>query len=78
MAKLKRPITEWESVDENNKVELVFLLAIPTSEAGSTHIELLAELMTRISNEEYKKSLENSKDKHEFYKRLDMTIKRMI
>ncbi|WP_242988894.1 PTS 2-O-a-mannosyl-D-glycerate transporter subunit IIABC [Clostridium butyricum] len=75
VAKLKRPITEWESVDENNKVELVFLLAIPTSEAGSTHIELLAELMTRISNEEYKKSLENSKDKHEFYKRLDMTIK---
>lgn len=75
VAKLKRPISEWESVDENNKVELVFLLAIPTSEAGSTHIELLAELMTRISNEEYKKSLENSKDKHEFYKRLDMTIK---
>ncbi|MEQ3338304.1 PTS 2-O-a-mannosyl-D-glycerate transporter subunit IIABC [Clostridium butyricum] len=75
VAKLKRPIFEWESVDENNKVELVFLLAIPTSEAGSTHIELLAELMTRISNEEYKKSLENSKDKHEFYKRLDMTIK---
>lgn len=75
VAKLKRPISEWESVDENNKVELVFLLAIPTSEAGSTHIELLAELMTRISNEEYKKSLENSKDKHEFYKRLDMIIK---
>lgn len=75
VAKLKRPISEWESVDENNKVELVFLLAIPTSEAGSTHIELLSELMTRISNEEYKKSLENSKDKHEFYKRLDMTIK---
>lgn len=75
VAKLKRPISEWESVEENNKVELVFLLAIPTSEAGSTHIELLAELMTRISNEEYKKSLENSKDKHEFYKRLDMTIK---
>ncbi|MCQ2019122.1 PTS 2-O-a-mannosyl-D-glycerate transporter subunit IIABC (plasmid) [Clostridium butyricum] len=75
VAKLKRPISEWESVDENNKVELVFLLAILTSEAGSTHIELLAELMTRISNEEYKKSLENSKDKHEFYKRLDMTIK---
>ncbi|WP_321993434.1 PTS 2-O-a-mannosyl-D-glycerate transporter subunit IIABC [Clostridium butyricum] len=75
VAKLKRPISEWESVDENNKVELVFLLAIPTSEAGSTHIELLAELMTRISNEEYKKSIENSKDKHEFYKRLDMTIK---
>ncbi|KHD14699.1 PTS 2-O-a-mannosyl-D-glycerate transporter subunit IIABC [Clostridium butyricum] len=75
VAKLKRPISEWESVDENNKVELVFLLAIPTGEAGSTHIELLAELMTRISNEEYKKSLENSKDKHEFYKRLDMTIK---
>ncbi|MBS5983370.1 PTS 2-O-a-mannosyl-D-glycerate transporter subunit IIABC [Clostridium butyricum] len=75
VAKLKRPISEWESVDENNKVELVFLLAIPTSEAGSTHIELLAELMTRISNEEYKKSLENSKDKYEFYKRLDMTIK---
>lgn len=75
VAKLKKPISEWESVDENNKVELVFLLAIPKSEAGSTHIQLLAELMTRISNEDYKKSLENSKSSNEFYNNLDVTVK---
>lgn len=71
VAKLRKPIEDWESIDENNKVELVFLLAIPEQEAGSTHLELLAELATRISNPEYKKLLQNSKSAAELYKNLD-------
>jgi 2-O-A-mannosyl-D-glycerate PTS system EIIABC component len=70
VAKLKKPIEDWESVDENNKVELVFLLAIPEAEAGSTHIELLAELATRISDAEYTKLLKSSKSAKEFYENL--------
>lgn len=74
VATLKRPIEDWESVDEDNKVEFVFLLAIPTAEAGSTHIELLAELMTRISNDDYKKRLQNSKSATELFDNLDKNI----
>lgn len=74
VATLKRPIEDWESVDEDNKVEFVFLLAIPTAEAGSTHIELLAELMTRISNDDYKERLQNSKSAKELFDNLDKNI----
>lgn len=75
VATLKKPISEWESVDENNEVEFVFLLAIPNAEAGSTHLELLAELMTRISNEKYKELLQNSKTNKELYDNLDASVK---
>lgn len=71
VATLKKPIEDWKSVDENNKVEFVFLLAIPEEEAGSTHIQLLAELATRISSVEYRKSLQNSKSPQQLYENLD-------
>lgn len=75
VATLKKPLEDWESIDEANKVDFVFLLAIPSAEAGSTHIELLSELMTRISNEEYKNMIKNSKTSEEVYKNLDGEIK---
>lgn len=68
---LQKPIGSWESVDPNNKVELVFLLAIPKSEEGSTHLSLLAELVTRLSNEEYKNKLIEAKNSQELYELLD-------
>ncbi|GGB69689.1 PTS 2-O-a-mannosyl-D-glycerate transporter subunit IIABC [Fictibacillus barbaricus] len=71
VATLEKPIDTWESVDPNNKVELIFLLAIPKSEEGSTHLSLLAELVTRLSNEEYKNKLINAKTNHELYESLD-------
>lgn len=70
VALLDNTIDNWESIDENNKVKLIFLLAIPKAESGSTHIELLAELMKRISNEEYKKSIEQSRTSKELYNNL--------
>lgn len=71
VALLDNTIDDWESIDENNKVKLIFLLAIPKAESGSTHLELLAELMKRISNEKYKKLIEESKTSKELYKNLD-------
>ncbi|MBA2876108.1 PTS 2-O-a-mannosyl-D-glycerate transporter subunit IIABC [Thermaerobacillus caldiproteolyticus] len=71
VAKLQKPIENWESIDENNKVDLVFLLAIPKEEAGSTHIQLLAELAKRISNPEYRKRLQNCTSAKELYENLD-------
>lgn len=71
VALLDNTIDDWESIDENNKVKLIFLLAIPKSESGSTHLELLAELMKRISNEDYKKLIEGSKSAKELYKNIE-------
>lgn len=71
IATLKKPLEDWESIDETNKVDFVFLLAIPTAEAGSTHLELLAELMTRISNDDYKNMIKNSKTPEELYRNID-------
>ncbi|MZK52105.1 PTS 2-O-a-mannosyl-D-glycerate transporter subunit IIABC [Clostridium beijerinckii] len=71
VALLNNTIDDWESVDESNKVKLIFLLAIPKAEAGSTHLELLAELMKRISNEKYKQLIERSKSSQELYNNLE-------
>lgn len=71
VALLDNTIDDWESVDESNKVKLIFLLAIPKAEAGSTHLELLAELMKRISDEKYKTLIEQSKTSKELYNNIE-------
>ncbi|OOE12606.1 PTS 2-O-a-mannosyl-D-glycerate transporter subunit IIABC [Fictibacillus arsenicus] len=73
VATLERPIGDWESVDPENQVELVILLAIPKNEEGSTHLSLLSELVTRLSNEEYKNNLLQAQTNQELYDRLDQS-----
>lgn len=73
IAVLKTPLTDWESIDPNNKVQLVILLAIPEREAGSTHLSLLSEFVTRLSNESYKNGLLQAKTNTELFERLDKT-----
>jgi 2-O-A-mannosyl-D-glycerate PTS system EIIABC component len=73
VATLKNPLTDWESIDPNNRVQLVILLAIPESEAGSTHLALLSEFVTRLANESYKNGLLNAKTNTELFERLDKT-----
>ncbi|WP_270179770.1 PTS 2-O-a-mannosyl-D-glycerate transporter subunit IIABC [Alkalihalobacillus sp. CinArs1] len=57
VATVTKPIEDWESVDPTNEVDLVFLLAIPEAEAGTTHVSLLADLVTRLSDPAYKDRL---------------------
>lgn len=73
VATLERPIGDWESIDPENQVELVILLAIPKEEEGSTHLSLLSELVTRLSNEEYKNNLLQAQTNKELYDRLDQS-----
>lgn len=73
IATLKTPLTDWESIDPNNKVQLVILLAIPENEAGSTHLSLLSEFVTRLSNESYKNGLLQARTNTELFERLDKT-----
>lgn len=68
---LKNPISKWESVVETNKVQYVFLLAIPENDEGSTQMKLLSGLMTKMMDEEYVNQLFSSTSEQEFYKRLD-------
>lgn len=67
---LDKPLDSWESIDPSNQVEIIFLLAIPENESGSTHLSLLAELVTRLSDESFKNSLIDSKDSNELFQNL--------
>lgn len=51
VATLSEPLA-WEGVDGPEPVELIFLLAIPPAEAGSTHIQILTELTTRLADDD--------------------------
>lgn len=56
MATLCQPL-EWEGVDGPEPVSLIFLLAIPNAEAGSTHIQLLTTLTTMLVDDEVRNAL---------------------
>jgi 2-O-A-mannosyl-D-glycerate PTS system EIIABC component len=73
IATLESPLTDWESIDPNNKVQLVILLAIPENEAGSTHLTLLSEFVKRLSDESYKNRLLHAKTNTELFNHLDNT-----
>jgi PTS system fructose-specific IIC component len=66
VARLKRPIEDWESINPANKVDLVFLLAIPKAEEGSTHLKLLSELSTRLMDEQFSSALKKAKTPEQF------------
>ncbi len=51
VATLSQPLI-WEGGDGPEPVELIFLLAIPQDEAGSTHMQLLTALTTRLADDE--------------------------
>ena len=51
VATLREPLA-WEGGDGPEPVELIFLLAIPPAEAGSTHIQILTDLTTRLADDE--------------------------
>lgn len=75
VARVNRPVSDWESLEEGNEVTLIFLLAIPSAQAGSTHLELLAELMTKAQDEEFLNALKNAKTVEELYNHLDVDEK---
>jgi len=50
VATLHNPL-EWEGVDGPENVELIFLLAIPPAEAGTTHMKVLTALTSRLADD---------------------------
>ena len=67
VATVKTPIKDWKSIVEGNQVSVIFLLAIPEDEAGSTHLALLSELMTRVSDPAYLEKIKKAKTSEELY-----------
>lgn len=59
LGKLKKPV-DWNSMD-NKPVDLVFLLAIPIAEAGTTHLRLLSDIAVSIMEEDFVESLRKAK-----------------
>ncbi|OON93064.1 MAG: PTS 2-O-a-mannosyl-D-glycerate transporter subunit IIABC [Candidatus Epulonipiscioides saccharophilum] len=64
-------ISDWESIDEDNQVKNIIMLAIPKSEGGSTHLDLLAALMEKMGDEDYATKLFGSSTVDELYNNLD-------
>lgn len=70
----KKPVMDWESFEEDDGVQHIFMLAIPESEAGSTHLALLAELMQNMGDEEYSERLFSSPTPDAFIHNLDIPV----
>ncbi len=66
-------VADWESMDPDNEVKNIIMLAIPKSEGGSTHLDLLATLMQKMSDEDYTARLFGSITAQELYDNLDYT-----
>lgn len=57
VATLKRSL-KWQGVDEDEEdVNLIFLLAIPDAEAGSTHMQLLTTLTTTLVDDDVRNAV---------------------
>lgn len=56
LATLAEPLP-WLGVDGDEPVNLIFLLAIPLAEAGTTHMQLLTALTTRLVDDDTRAAL---------------------
>ncbi|MEZ9709862.1 PTS 2-O-a-mannosyl-D-glycerate transporter subunit IIABC [Vibrio breoganii] len=59
VATLKEDL-KWKGLDEDEDVNLIFLIAIPNAEAGSTHMHLLTELTTTLVDDEVREAVINA------------------
>lgn len=71
VARLNRPLAGWESIDPTNQVQLVFLIAIPESEADTTHLKVLSTLSTNLMKDGYLEGLMAAPTPEDFMNRLD-------
>ncbi|MGE9729591.1 PTS 2-O-a-mannosyl-D-glycerate transporter subunit IIABC [Cronobacter sakazakii] len=59
VATLREPIA-WQGVEGDEPVRLIFLLAIPAAQAGTTHIQLLTELTTLLVDDAVREAAINA------------------
>ncbi|EGL74030.1 PTS system protein 2-O-a-mannosyl-D-glycerate specific transporter subunit IIABC, partial [Cronobacter sakazakii E899] len=59
VATLREPVA-WQGVEGDEPVRLIFLLAIPAAQAGTTHIQLLTELTTLLVDDAVREAAINA------------------
>ncbi|EPO2123649.1 PTS 2-O-a-mannosyl-D-glycerate transporter subunit IIABC [Escherichia coli] len=69
VATLSEPL-QWEGVDGPEAVDLV-VLAIPPNEAGTTHMQLLTALTTRLADDEIRARIQSATTPDELLSALD-------
>ncbi|MFA0438663.1 PTS 2-O-a-mannosyl-D-glycerate transporter subunit IIABC [Vibrio sp. 10N.286.49.C2] len=69
MATLKEDL-KWKGLDEDEDVNLIFLIAIPNAEAGSTHMQLLTELTTTLVDDDVREAVLNATTIEQIYTQL--------
>ncbi|MGL4826563.1 MAG: PTS 2-O-a-mannosyl-D-glycerate transporter subunit IIABC [Vibrionaceae bacterium] len=62
---------QWQGIDGDEDVNLIFLLAIPNSEAGSTHMQLLTHLTTTLVDDSVREAVLNATSTDELLALLD-------
>ncbi|EFK1630980.1 PTS 2-O-a-mannosyl-D-glycerate transporter subunit IIABC [Escherichia coli] len=70
VATLSEPL-QWEGVDGPEAVDLVVVLAIPPNEAGTTHMQLLTALTTRLADDEIRARIQSATTPDELLSALD-------
>ncbi|EFH8523332.1 PTS 2-O-a-mannosyl-D-glycerate transporter subunit IIABC [Escherichia coli] len=70
VATLSEPL-QWDGVDGPEAVDLVVLLAIPPNEAGTTHMQLLTALTTRLADDEIRARIQSATTPDELLSALD-------
>ncbi|EFN6759229.1 PTS 2-O-a-mannosyl-D-glycerate transporter subunit IIABC [Escherichia coli] len=70
VATLSEPL-QWEGVDGPEAVDLGVLLAIPPNEAGTTHMQLLTALTTRLADDEIRARIQSATTPDELLSALD-------
>ncbi|EFK2903034.1 PTS 2-O-a-mannosyl-D-glycerate transporter subunit IIABC [Shigella flexneri] len=70
VATLSEPL-QWEGVDGPEAVDLVVLLTIPLNEAGTTHMQLLTALTTRLADDEIRARIQSATTPDELLSALD-------
>ena len=70
VATLKQDL-KWQGLDEDEDVNLIFLIAIPNAEAGSTHMHLLTELTTTLVDDDVREAVLNATNVEQIFALLD-------
>lgn len=62
---------KWKGLDEDEDVNLIFLIAIPNAEAGSTHMHLLTALTTTLVDDDVREAVLKATTAEEIFVLLD-------
>lgn len=66
------PIEDYKSLKENNKVKLIFMMAIPEN-GSEEHLDVLSSLATKLINQQYRQKIMMAKTPEEIISLLDNT-----